>query len=251
MSEARQNNTDRQRLSGNDAGEQSMRIKDTQALIDGLVGRHERFFADPSNRIQFMLETSPDGFLDMTRYVNAKLRGEKPRILRLDSSEQGASLRLLHTPDKENKPEAFRQGYAEIQNYLHSSEDDIDTKIKGAAMAIEALIIWVHPFNDGNGRTSRFMARMVESGVSDVPDLISQTVSNQNRGVYNREKLQSMESILAEANNPNIMLDDEERSELRKQAAEAPNDTDAISLSIRQLLDSGSMRQDAGNFRKG
>lgn len=48
-------------------------------------------------------------------------------------------------------------------------------------MAIEALIIWVHPFNDGNGRTSRFLGKFIEDGAVDVEDLIVSTVDRLHR----------------------------------------------------------------------
>lgn len=242
--------TDRQYVSGSNAGEKELRTTDTQELVDGIVGRHSEFFANPANRISYLVGQSPDDFLRLSRYVNAKLRGEKPHQLMRDENEGQGALPMMHTPSKEDKPEAFRRGFAEVQKYLAESSDETEKKLEGAAMAVEALVIWVHPFNDGNGRTSRFLATMIESGVTDEDGLVQQTVSNRARGAYYKDRYQSREAEVSVANNEDILLEDDERVERREHAETLPPDVLAIPMSIKRLLEDDSWRANALNYRK-
>lgn len=244
------NNTDRQHKTSTDPQELELREDETRGLIHDIVGRHTEFFADPENRIDFLVHQEPGDFLKIAQYVNAKLRGEKPHQLRNDENEGNGVLPAMHTPHKTVKPEAFQRGFAEVQRYLEESDDDTEKKIQGAAMAVEALTIWVHPFNDGNGRTSRFLAKMIESGATNIDDLIDQTSSKQNRESLYKERYASRESLVATANDDDIMLDDEERDEIREKAEKTSSDVHAIPLSIRRLLNDEDVRMRALSHRK-
>jgi hypothetical protein len=90
-------------------------------------------------------------------------------------------LPLLATPPPPEKPEALRAGWAAIQTYLAESEDSPEQKAKAAGMAVEALLIWVHPFDDGNGRTSRFFGKFIEDGTVDIEELIVSTADRLRR----------------------------------------------------------------------
>lgn len=111
-------------------------------------------------------------------------------------------------------------------------------------MASEALIIWVHPFGDGNGRVSRFVGKFLEEGATDSDALVEETVSGSARSMtYGRQKLASRESELATANDSEIMLDEDEREAMRKEAAAQPNDIDAMYFSVKRLLEDDSVRR--------
>lgn len=233
---------DRQTLSSSDAGELDTRIGDARKLVEGVIGRHEEFFAVPENRLEFIASQSPESFLKMVGWLNAKLRGEKWREVR-DRQEEGGALPLLHTPSPEDKPEAFKKGYHAIQEYVRTSAHSTEQKIEGVAMAAEALVIWVHPFNDGNGRTSRFIGKLIEDGATDIDDLIAETVAGNARNKVYRTMHPTREGALESANNPDLMLDDDERDRLREEARTLPSNVDGIAMSITQLLESDEIRQ--------
>lgn len=184
-----------------------------------------------------------ESFYRIAQHANARLRGKKPRVLRRDPNEKGAFLPMLHTPSHEDKMPAFQKGYQAIQEYITDSSDPVKKKITSVALATEALVIWTHPFNDGNGRTSRFLAKLIEEGATDVDSLVEQTVSGNKRGtVYNR-MLATKEGALETANNEAIMLDDDERDEMRLQAESLPTDVDAMYLNVQRLLQDESSQQ--------
>jgi len=81
-------------------------------------------------------------------------------------------------------------------------------------MATEALIVWVHPFNDGNGRTSRFMGKFIEDGTVDTQQLVDETTSNNSRQrVYGESYRIDQYNIVKDVD---IMWDDGELEELER-----------------------------------
>ena len=234
---------ERSQLSANNDQELQRRTEDTEALVHDIIGRNQEFFAEPANRVAFLQEQTGESMYALTQYVNAKLRGEKPHQLRHDPEEKGAYLMALHTPAAEDKPAAFESGYKALQDYLAASEDDEQKKLEGAAMALEALTIWVHPFNDGNGRTSRFLGKLMEDGAQDMAALVAETVSNQNRGRIYTDTYASKESVLKAADNPEVMMDDDERIAERQRARTLPGDVTVMYYNVKHLLENQGARK--------
>lgn len=232
----------RQQKTGSDSEELAQRISDTRKLVDSLIGRHAEYFADSNNRLEFLEQQNSDDFFRMAQHVNARLRGAIPAKMRNEPGETGGFLPLLHTPSSDDKPQAFKSGFNAIQEYLLSTDDNTDVKIEATAMAVEALVIWVHPFNDGNGRTARFMAKLIEDGASDVESLVDETVSALNRPLSYSQKPVSREELLSDAENTDIMYDDNERNDIRKRAEDLPDDIETIYLGVKQLLEDEHVR---------
>lgn len=249
-SETSNQSSERQRKSSTDVVERELRERETYQLIHDLIGRHQEFFANSENRLDFLKGTDAAGFYRIAQHINAKLRGERPYELRKCDNEKGAFLPMLHTPSHEDKPVAFQRGYEAIQEYLRDSSDSLEKKLEGVAMASEALIIWVHPFNDGNGRTSRFLGKFIESGASNIDELVAETASSRERGTYYRCKLATKEGLIADANNEDLMLDDDERDEMREKAQSLPNDIDGMYLSVKRLFESDALRDQTKKYKK-
>lgn len=226
------------------------RLDKVNQLVRDVIGRHAEFFADPENRLEFVKSHSAKDFYMISQYVNAKLRGERPHELRLLKGERaGGSLPMMHTPKSSDKPKAFSRGYAAIQEYLATTTDSIEKQIEGVAMATEALIIWVHPFVDGNGRTSRFMAKLIEDGATDIDALAQETAFREERNTIYKSRYMTKESMLADANNEDLMLEDDERDEMRQRAEKLPSDPVGMYLSIKRLLDNDDVRSESAKYR--
>lgn len=161
--------------------EMDRRMKSVDSLIDDFNLRQDAsYFADPEHRLALVEGLSTEEFIDLAYHVNARMRNQDPRY-RENKLDVGASLPLLGTPESSEKIKAFVTGLDAIRSYLSNSNDSVDYKLNGAGMALEALIIWVHPFNDGNGRTARFLGKFIEDGTGFTDDLRSETVSQEIR----------------------------------------------------------------------
>lgn len=117
-------------------------------------------------------------------------------------------------------------------------------------MAAEALIVWVHPFNDGNGRTSRFFAKMIEDGPDDYEGLLAHTVSNNGQAGRRRFYRPAQDSRVGREtgiNNFDIihswdLEDDPEKAAAMKARAleyarSLPGIVDATAISVEKLLE--------------
>lgn len=233
--------SERRKLSSRDSEERTTRKREACELLNGLLGRHQEFFADSENRLKFLQDQDAASFYRLAQHINARLRGLIPREVRQDSDEEGGFLPLLHTPSHADKPDAFRRGFDAIHEYLQDSGDAPDAKLEKVAAATEALVIWVHPFYDGNGRTSRFMGKFIEQGGADVDALIAETISGRKRGTIYDFKVHTRESELADANNEDLLFDDDEREKIRAGAEALPDDIEGMYLSIKRLLGSDEL----------
>lgn len=216
------------------------RLDDSAQLVEDF-NLHEdaEFFKDPSTRIDFLKSLTYDKFQDIAQHVNARVRGYEPRE-RKTVTETGGYLPMLRTPAADEKSEAFRNGFEVIQEYLTESNDSPDEKAKGVGMAVEALVVWVHPFNDGNGRTSRFLGKFIEDGTTDTDQLIAETSSRNERMRMYSEYARVDDTT--DLDNGDILLDDDEIEEIRK-AQEALPIAEGIALSVKGLLEDKVLQQ--------
>lgn len=239
--------SERQSKTSNDQEELQLRREDVGKLLDRLVGRCTEYFNDPSVRIDFIKDQGGGGLLKIARHINARLRGEIPRVIRNDPNETGAYLQGIHTPDASVKIAAFMRGFDAIQEYLAKTDDNAQEQARKVSLATEALVIWVHPFNDGNGRTSRFLAEFIEKGATDREGLVSATSDRKGRSPQHlRGILKTRESVLAAANNEDIFFGDDEREEMRLEADSLPDDVESMYLSIKKLIDDQSLHTQTG-----
>ena len=146
---------------------------------------------------------------------------------------------MLKTPKADEKQEAMRRGFETIQRYLGESSDTDDQKVRGAGMATEALLIWVHPFNDGNGRTSRFLGKFIEDGTIDTEQLITETADGNERMRMYPEYLRVDD--VTDLSNQDILLDDDEIEQIKIAQEKLPI-TEGIALSLEMLLKDKSLQ---------
>lgn len=205
--------------------------KATQLIEDFQLTQDAEFFSEPDSRIAFLESLSVDDFINIALHANARVRGFEPRE-QANTQDKGGYLPLLGTPTEAEKPEAFKAGFDTIKSYLTKSKDTPEAKLKGAAMAVEALIIWVHPFNDGNGRTSRFLAKFIEDGTTDTEQLIAETADKNKRlRIYDGTLRFDQYNV---CNGLDLILDDNEEAELLKTKVPV---AEGISKSLKRLME--------------
>lgn len=220
--------------------EQITRNHNASQLIEELgLNQDAEFFSDPSNRLEFISSLSYDDFFDVLTHVNARMRSQEPRH-GLNLKDQGSSLLMLKTPDPEDKPVALKGGFEVIQKYLVSTDDTVEEKIQSVGMAVEALIIWVHPFNDGNGRTSRFMGKFIEDGSVDSEQLANE-ITDRNQRLRMYPAWLRVDST-TDWRDTELLLDDDEREAIRLEQERLPI-IEGIPLSIERFLEDKSLQQ--------
>lgn len=216
----------------------SNRTASAETLLHDFGLRDEQeYFADTANRREFLSTLTTNDFLRLAEHVNARMRGHEP-YNKETTGERGASLPMIATPAAREKREALVKGFEEIKSYIALSEEDDSTTLRSVGMATEALLIWVHPFDDGNGRTSRFFGKFIEDGTSDIEALISETVDNNDRQRSYETSLRVDKGNTMKG--MDLMLTDAELKELQDTEMHVP---DGIALSIKRLLYDKQMQQ--------
>lgn len=239
----------------------------SKAICDGLSGRVE---FDPQNdesnregwveefigKVGFMgdklnpPESRLEYFLDKNnsfRWVIAANAGSRGKDLGelwsdLRSGKEGhGMLPALHTPAARDKLACFNSGVEAIQEYVNSSRESTEEKLDAIAMAYEALIIWTHIFNDGNGRTSRFIGKLIEDGLGDVDGLVAETISGDNRQTVYSPTVETREGVLEDLNNSELSVPNED--ELRAKLDSFPNDIEGMKLNIKAILEDEELRR--------
>lgn len=216
------------------------RIENSERLLEDFeLNQDAEFFTNPVNRIEFLKSLEFEDFFDIAEHVNDRVRGYDPRQ-RVTHGEPGGALPMLKTPAGfEEKQLALGKGFEIIKNFLQSAPEN-ENSLRAAGMATEALIVWVHPFADGNGRTSRFLGKFIEDGTTDTTALVQETADKNNRMRWYGENTRVDD--VTDLNNPGILLEDDEREEIHKRQAELPI-TDGIAYSVQRLLQDESLQE--------
>lgn len=227
------------------------RRHDAEKLVDSIVGRHAEFFNQPENRLQFIAEQSAEDFLRLSQFVNASLRGHPYGQLRKDVKEDRGGFIAMHTPDSPDKKPAFYRGFEAIKEYLRETTDDTDTQTENVALAIEGLVIWVHPFRDGNGRTSRFLASIIKDGIADIPSLVENSIDGTERGLdykrailpksFYKKEIEFAEMMSNSGSNTDYY--DLKLAEYNIAYDNAPDDANSVYLEVESVLSDKSRRQ--------
>ena len=219
----------------------AFRMDAARAVIDR-INKQDAFKEAWSNKESRLEYISADNFPGFYQVVNSALRG----IDFKKSVDLTAHLPSLGTPRGVDKYSALIRGHEAIQEYIADSEEDIDTKLFKVASASEALIVWTHLFGDGNGRTSRFVASLIESEPGESMDgVIKQAASKWARPkkIYNpfHETVGFLDHDL---NSGEVVIyNDEHRNELLERKKNAPDDIEGMYMNIKTLLEGDNWKK--------
>lgn len=191
----------------------------------------------PESRLEYFLDLNNS--LRLVIATNAGLRGKGLDELLSDiqSGKEGHGMLLaLHTPATRDKFACFNSGVEAICEWANSSEKTTEEKLQGIAEAYEALIIWTHIFNDGNGRAGRFIRQIIKSGLNNsIGELEEEAVSNKTRRPAHRPYFRTRQAVEEDLNNSELFVPNED--ELRANLDSFPDDIEGMKLNIAHLLD--------------
>ena len=190
----------------------------------------------PESRLEYFLDKNNSFRLVIA--ANAGRRGKDLGELLSDiqSGKEGHGMLLaLHTPATGDKLECFNSGVEAIRKWANSPEKTTEEKLQGIAEAYEALIIWTHIFNDGNGRTGRFIRQIIKSGLNNIGELEEEAISNKTRRPAHRPYFRTRQAVEEDLNNSELCVPNED--ELSANLDSFPDDIEGMKLNIAHLLD--------------
>lgn len=95
----------------------------------------------------------------MVGYVNSIPRGQ-----RIDYEYHDGKLPMAETPALEDKGPLMIQTFAAVRNILADEALDDRRALRKAGLTLAGAVNYIHPFEDGNGRTGRIMHYLMENG---------------------------------------------------------------------------------------
>lgn len=136
--------------------------------IDVLNGKsvEESFDSEDENaRRELLTRLSAEEYCQLITGVNGILRGKEKEDWRMDGvgvTVAGTEVIGQHIfPNHKDKQEILEKSWAGAQQMNAAGRD-----LEEIGMLLGSMLVETHPFNDGNGRTSRFVYSMVKKGYS-------------------------------------------------------------------------------------
>ncbi|MFH1252800.1 MAG: Fic family protein [Candidatus Uhrbacteria bacterium] len=151
-------------------GEVLLRVLKAIKNIDGFENQTAEQIFDPKNetgRRELVTRLSAEQYKSLITGINGTLRGRRKK----DWSMDGVGVTMAGVvvggenhifPRHEDKKEILDEAWeaAKTMNAASRSLEDI-------AMLLGSILVETHPFADGNGRTSRFVYRIVKDGANN------------------------------------------------------------------------------------
>ena len=112
----------------------------------------------PEGRKQFILNLTPRRVIEGLILINGALRGKSAVDHKLD----GDTTRMadIVPPDMEDKEVLLADALRAAQTIL-GREPDVQNGLETASLLLSGVLQYLHLFDDGNGRMSRFFGALI------------------------------------------------------------------------------------------
>lgn len=114
---------------------------------------------DSETRRDLFGNASNEQYKKMLGYVNSITRGN-----RIDYEYKDGQTPLMVTPPLEDKGSLMDMTFETVREILKNDQMDSLTALRRAGMTLAGAINYIHPYEDGNGRTARTLHYLVEFG---------------------------------------------------------------------------------------
>jgi hypothetical protein len=122
--------------------------------------------ADPVTRRDYFEHMSGDDFIDLTQQIASLVRtGDSEQRQHFDGEKVG--LMGHEVPHQKYKEDLLRETWDTAKSFLTNRDISDEDALEYAALTVAGGILYVHPFADGNGRTSRFTSFLMAQGEQD------------------------------------------------------------------------------------
>lgn len=124
----------------------------------------ETIFSDEEHRREFIENLNAEEFTQLLEGLNGILRNKKKEDWKMDGQNVGVGGNIFTgleyiSPRQEDKPELLEKLLSAVKRMNETGRD-----LKDVALIVSATINAIHPFLDGNGRTSRFIYSILTTG---------------------------------------------------------------------------------------
>lgn len=142
-----------------------LRFVDISENIEPFRGQKlETIFSDEEHKREFLKNLSTEEFTQLLEGLNGILRNKKKEDWKMDGQDVGVGGNIFTgleyiSPRQEDKPELLDKLLSSVKKMNEEGKD-----LKDIALAVSATINAIHPFLDGNGRTSRFVYSILTEG---------------------------------------------------------------------------------------
>jgi hypothetical protein len=118
---------------------------------------------DPVTRRDYFEQLSENDFLELTqRFASIVRKGDADNLQAFDG--KNVALMTHDVPDYDDKEQLLRETWTTARSLLKDQSIPDDDALEYAALTVAGGILYVHPFIDGNGRTSRALSYVMATG---------------------------------------------------------------------------------------
>ena len=145
--------------------------------------QRNKVLADPITRRDYFEQMTEEDFIDVIQQVASIVRtGDSNHPQHFDGTK--VALMGHEVPDQREKESLLRETWQTAQTLLHDRRLSDEDALEYAALTVAGGLLYVHPFADGNGRTSRTLSYMIARGAESEDELRIMTENSAGGGAW-------------------------------------------------------------------
>ncbi len=125
---------------------------------------------DPSVRREHFLQMSGEDFIDEVQRLRSLIETGNSLVQHAFDGHN-VHTGILDPPDRADKEALLSTSWDTVKKILGDYDISDDQALERAGVVVGTMLVLIHPFGDGNGRTARILSLMIERGVADDDDV--------------------------------------------------------------------------------
>lgn len=123
---------------------------------------------DTAWRRDYFEHLKPEDFIDLLQQVNSMIRsGDAEYRQHFDGMVTGVGLHTYEIPDGQDANQLLKETWEVARGFLCNAKLSDEDALVWAGLTVAGAILYIHPFADGNGRSSRVVSHMMIEGRND------------------------------------------------------------------------------------